>query len=74
MDEIGPNGVGRYRKYAANCLAFAQNTADPSAKLALLDMAQVWIVLAEEAERNGGPLIDPATRKISARPSNPPLV
>ncbi len=33
--------------------------ADPNAKLALLDMVQIWIMLAEEAERNGGLLIDP---------------
>jgi hypothetical protein len=48
------NDMGRYRKYAASCLKFAQSTADPNAKLALLDMAQIWIMLAEEAERNGG--------------------
>ena len=66
MDEIGTNGVGRYRKYAANCLAFARSTADPGAKLALLDMAQVWIMLAEDAERNGGFTLDPV--KIYARP------
>jgi hypothetical protein len=68
------NDMGRYRKYAANCLKFAQSTADPNAKLALVDMAQIWIMLAEEAERNGGLLLDPVTRKASARPSDSPRV
>lgn len=66
--------MGRHRKYAANCLKFAQGTADPNAKLALLDMAQVWIMLAEEAERNGRLLLDPVTQKASARPSHSPRV
>ncbi len=35
--------------------------ADPNAKLALLDMVQVWIMLVEEAERNGGLVVDPIT-------------
>jgi hypothetical protein len=69
---MGMNEVGRYREYAANCLNIAQNTADPNAKLTLLDMAQVWIVLAEEAERNGGLRLNPMTRKSSTRPGNPP--
>ena len=68
--EVGMNNMGRYRKYAANCLKFAQSSADPNAKLALLNMAQIWIMLAEEAERNGGLLRDPVTRKAPARPNN----
>jgi hypothetical protein len=69
---MGMNEVGRYREYAANCLNIAQNTADPNAKLTLLDMAQVWIVLAQEAERNGELRPDPVTRKSSAKSSNSP--
>ena len=44
--------VGRYRKQAADCLARARATADPKIKLALIDMAQVWVMLAEEAAKN----------------------
>jgi hypothetical protein len=64
------NDMGRYGKYATS--KFAQSSADPNAKPALLDMAQIWIMLAEEAERNGGLLLDPVTRKASA--SNSPRV
>jgi hypothetical protein len=64
--------VGRYRRHAANCLGIAQSTADPKAKLALIDMAQIWIMLAEEAERNGGLVLDPLTPKTAAT-SNPSL-
>ena len=67
------DNVGRYRKHAANCLSIAQHTLDPKSKLALIDMAQIWIMLAEEAERNGGLLLDPLTRNIATTPSNPPL-
>ena len=66
---MGMDDVARYRQHAANCLNVAQNTADPAAKLALLDMAQVWIMLAEEAERNGR-LGDPAVQKTSTGPND----
>ncbi len=56
--------VGRYRQYAANCLKVAQSMADPNAKLALLDMVQVWIMLADEAERNGGLIVDPSAETL----------
>jgi hypothetical protein len=55
--------VGRYRKQAADCLTMAQTTVDPNSKLALVDMAQVWIMLAEEAEENGGLRLDPLSQK-----------
>jgi hypothetical protein len=66
------HNVGRYRKQAADCLARARATADPKIKLALLDLAQVWVVLAEEAERYGGGRVDPLSRRTSLRPGNSP--
>jgi hypothetical protein len=71
--KMGMDDVGRYRKHAANCLSIAQHTADPKAKLALIDMAQIWVALAEEAERNGGLVLDPLTQKPLAKPANPSL-
>jgi len=65
--------VGRYRKQAADCIKTAQATADPTAKLALIDMAQVWIMLADEAEQNGGLVLDRAARKNSTRPGHSSL-
>jgi hypothetical protein len=64
--------VGRYRKQAADCLARARATADPKIKLALIGMAQVWVMLVEEAERCGGRRPDPLTRRTSMRPNNAP--
>jgi hypothetical protein len=64
--------VGRYRKQAADCLARARATADPKIKLALIDIAQVWVMLAEEAERYSRRGLNPLTRRTSMRPSNAP--
>jgi hypothetical protein len=41
-----------YRRYALECLGFAGEMADPSCKTVLLDMAQSWLKLAEQAEKN----------------------
>jgi hypothetical protein len=71
MDVVGHN-LGRYRKQATNCLQIARNAADPNTKLALLDMAQVWIMLAEEAERNGGLRLDPVARNSSLQSGSSP--
>jgi hypothetical protein len=48
----GDSGT-RYRLFASHCLAIAQETPDPARKLALLDMAQAWVVLAEQGEGHG---------------------
>jgi hypothetical protein len=42
----------RYRRYAANCLKIAEQIRDQTIKGSLLDMAQVWVKLAEQAERD----------------------
>jgi hypothetical protein len=49
--------VACYRLYAANCIRIAQRTVEPSSKLALLDMAQAWELLAEQAEKNSETVI-----------------
>jgi hypothetical protein len=41
-----------YRLYASHCLEIAQDTAIPERKGALLDMAQAWLMLAEQADKN----------------------
>ena len=40
-----------YRQYAAKCLEIAQNIADIDRRLFLLNMAQDWLKLAEQVER-----------------------
>jgi len=41
-----------YRQCALTCVCFASDTNDPSTKLELLGMAQVWAKLADQAEKN----------------------
>jgi hypothetical protein len=46
------NKADEYRRNAADCLRMAERTADLAARATLLDMAQSWRFLAEQAERN----------------------
>jgi hypothetical protein len=41
----------RYWRYATNCLKIATQIQDETLKGSLLDMAQVWMKLAQQAER-----------------------
>ena len=41
-----------YRQYALECLRLAGDTNEPSTKAVLIDMAQSWVRLAEQAQRN----------------------
>lgn len=42
----------RYRQNAIDCLRLANETSDPGAKAVLLDMAQSWVRLADQAQKN----------------------
>jgi len=42
----------RYRQYALDCLGLADKTNDFSTKTLLVDMAQAWVKLAEQAAKN----------------------
>ena len=53
-----PVAIGeQYCLFAAHCIGIAQETAEPDRKLALLEMAQGWIGLAERAEKNSGAML-----------------
>jgi hypothetical protein len=41
--------VERYRSYAAKCVKISRDIPDPAGKLVLLEMAQSWLKLAEQA-------------------------
>jgi hypothetical protein len=41
-----------YRHNAAKCLELADKTSDVTLRLGLIDMAHVWLRLAEQAEKN----------------------
>jgi hypothetical protein len=43
-------GKSRYADFAADCVLLAGQTTDPMSKLRLLDMAAVWLRLADQAE------------------------
>ena len=62
----------RYRQHALDCLRLANEMNDPFGKAVLLDMAQSWVRLADQAQKNlrtdlvyetPPPPIDPAPRK-----------
>ena len=40
--------VEEYRRYARECLGMANASQDPQARAILLQMAQVWLLLADE--------------------------
>jgi hypothetical protein len=41
-----------YRLYAARCIEIARQVTDSSSKATLIAMAQMWLGLAEQAEKN----------------------
>jgi hypothetical protein len=41
-----------YRKHAVDCFAMAQGAVDGRNKAVLLDMAQYWLNLADQAAKN----------------------
>jgi hypothetical protein len=42
----------RYRGYAAQCLIVAQRQDNDGDKMALIGMAQAWVTLAEQIEKD----------------------
>ena len=46
-------GLGeKYRRNAAECLEMSGIVKDPESKASLMTMAQAWVRLAEQAEKN----------------------
>jgi hypothetical protein len=58
-----PDAAFSYRQYAAKCLEIAQNIVDIDRRLFLLNMAQDWLKLAEQVEREAA--LAPACRAFS---------
>jgi len=59
----------RYRQYALDCLGLANKTNDLSTKTLLVDMAQAWVKLAEQAAKNaeGGAVYETPTSGALSR-------
>lgn len=51
LAELGMPDVERYRGYAAECLRLAQAITDQNARARLLQMAEAWRKLADDAEQ-----------------------
>jgi hypothetical protein len=47
-------GSQDYRRFAQECLQMAKTADSEQVRAALLHMAQVWLGLAEQRERDGG--------------------
>jgi hypothetical protein len=41
-----------YRRHAAECVALAEQTSDPIAKLTYVGLARAWLGLADLADKN----------------------
>jgi hypothetical protein len=52
--EMSRADVTVYRQHAAECVEIAQDVSDPVRKIALLNMAQSWLTLAEHSEKQTG--------------------
>jgi hypothetical protein len=42
----------QYRRRAQECFQAAENVADPGIRIWLFEMAQSWLVLAQQAEKH----------------------
>jgi hypothetical protein len=41
-----------YRRHAAGCVLIAEETTEPAIRLQLMEMAKMWLQLAEQADKN----------------------
>lgn len=63
--------VACYRLYASNCMECAQELA-PERKLALLNIAQAWLNLADQVAKNSETVLVYETPSVP-RPPAPPI-
>ena len=66
--------VGQYRRRARECFEAAEKVANPGTKIWLFEMAQSWMVLAQQAEKNldADPVQDPV--HAAPRSHNEPVM
>jgi len=56
--------IDQYRKYAADCVRVAHLVHDPADKAMLLQMAKIWLSLAEKTQKKSPPGNNEKKRKI----------
>jgi hypothetical protein len=54
----------RYRIYALDCVRLSSEVASPETKATLIDMAQCWVRLADQAEKNNDVVYTTALRLV----------
>jgi hypothetical protein len=54
-----------------NCIQIAHRSSDPEIKLALLNMAQSWLALAEQAIKNSDVLVHETLRAVRTAAATP---
>jgi hypothetical protein len=67
----GAEQIAAYRLHSAMCAEIAQRTADPRTKLEALRMAQAWLLLADQAERNAAHSVGTATPTSAQQQQQP---
>jgi len=55
-----------YRMHATRCLLLAEESANSTTRLPFMEMAQAWLRLADQAEKNGLYETPPAETRRSA--------
>jgi hypothetical protein len=55
VTDQAPDKAAEYRRLAAACIEVAQRMSLKEDRSRMMDMAQRWLELAQEAERGGGP-------------------
>lgn len=58
--------VAYYRQSAARCVEIANESQDPTRRADLLNMARVWLILADLAEQDD----EPPCRVVQQRPQS----
>ena len=46
--------IDEYRRHAAECLRIAEEVIDSRYRISLVNMAESWLRLAQQAEKNAG--------------------
>ena len=47
-----PNASDFYRMYAVRCVEIARQVVDSDSRVSLLSMAQLWLALADQGDKN----------------------
>jgi len=72
MDDTGATAY--YRLYAARCLEMSREAPNEANRASLLNMAQVWMALADQADKSREIRPEPVVPRRPAAPTAAPQV